>query len=76
VRRRVIEVAFRLDDEIATLAGLLKRYADVPMSLADAGLVRMSEMYSESVVFTLDSDFRRYRKNGRQVIPLIIPDCL
>jgi len=44
------------------------------MSLADACLVRMSEIYSNSVVFTLDSDFRIYRKNKKQMINLIIPD--
>lgn len=44
------------------------------MSLADACLVRMSEIYANSVVFTLDSDFRIYRKNKKQMINLIIPD--
>jgi len=41
------------------------------MSLADACLVRMAELYKDSVVFTFDSDFKIYRKNRRQVIPLI-----
>jgi hypothetical protein len=43
------------------------------MSLADACLVRMSELHSNSYVFTLDSDFNLYRKNGRHVIPSIMP---
>jgi len=46
---------------------------DRPMSLADACLVRMAELYDEAAVLTLDSDFTIYRKNGRQVIPLIAP---
>lgn len=50
------------------------RYANVPISLADASLVRMSEIFSDSPVLTLDGDFRIYRRNGRQAIPLIIPD--
>jgi hypothetical protein len=44
------------------------------MSLADACLVRMSELLDNSVVFTTDSDFHIYRKNGRQKIDLIIPE--
>ena len=54
---------------------LLTRYADVPMSLADACLVRMSEQYSASVVLTCDSDFQRYRRHRRQRIPTIMPDA-
>jgi predicted nucleic acid-binding protein len=47
--------------------------ANVPMSLADACLVRMSERVADGVVFTLDSDFRVYRRHGKQKIPLLIP---
>lgn len=43
------------------------------MSLVDACLVRMAEQHAQSKVFTLDQDFRIYRKHGRQVIPLLIP---
>jgi predicted nucleic acid-binding protein len=64
---------FSLSDEIETIQTLVKKYADVPMSLADACLVRMSELADDSTVFTLDSDFHIYRKNGRQKIDLIIP---
>jgi hypothetical protein len=53
---------------------LMRRYASVPMSLADSCLVRMSEIYPECNVFTLDSDFGIYRRNGRQMIPLITPE--
>ena len=52
---------------------LLRRYADAPMSFADACLVRMAELHEDAVIFTTDSDFRTYRKNGRQAIPLINP---
>jgi uncharacterized protein len=43
------------------------------MSLADACLVRLAELHPKSPVFTLDSDFSIYRKNGRQVIAQISP---
>lgn len=72
--RSIIRVDFALERELSAVSRLMDRYADVPMALADACLVRMSELDSESTVFTLDSDFRRYRRNKRQVIPLIIPD--
>jgi hypothetical protein len=52
----------------------MARYASVPMSLADSCLVRMSEIYPDSRVLTLDSDFRVYRRNGRQMIPMIAPE--
>ena len=51
----------------------MRKYADVPMSLADACLVRMAELNAHSSVLTLDRDFRVYRKHGRQVIPLAMP---
>jgi predicted nucleic acid-binding protein len=44
------------------------------MSLADACLVRMSELHEAASIVTLDGDFRLYRRRGRQAIPLLIPD--
>lgn len=67
---------FRLLREIGGLATLLKKYADVPMSLADACLVRMVELTPDARVMTLDSDFRIYRQHGRRQIPLIVPNAL
>ena len=74
VEKQVLRVAFSLQDQAGQLRALMDRYAQVPMSLADACLVRMSELIDDSVVMTMDSDFRIYRKNGRKVIPLITPD--
>jgi predicted nucleic acid-binding protein len=65
---------FRLADELPAIERLLKRYASVPMSLADACLVRMSEQFAESPILTLDRDFRVYRKHGRTVIPTLMPE--
>lgn len=69
-----IEIPFSLSAEAARIQMLMKKYADVPMDLADACLVRMSETIKNAEVFTLDGDFLIYRKNGRQSIPLIIPN--
>jgi predicted nucleic acid-binding protein len=74
VRRGVLEVAFDLQREATGVARLLRRYASLPMDLADACVVRLSELYSDSSVLTVDSEFRDvYRRNGRQVIPALLP---
>jgi predicted nucleic acid-binding protein len=71
--RQLLVVRFRLDEHHERVAGLVRRYGNVPMSLADACLVRMSEAISGSTVLTLDTDFRIYRQHGRQKIALMIP---
>jgi predicted nucleic acid-binding protein len=53
--------------------GLRAKYDAVPMSLADACLVRMSETLPDPVIITTDSDFKIYRRHGRQSIPCVIP---
>jgi predicted nucleic acid-binding protein len=68
-----IQIGFDLQRHHAAAHALMTRYSSVPMSLADACLVRMSELHTHSRVFTLDSDFRIYRRNKRQPIPLICP---
>lgn len=69
----VVRVSFTLGNHYTAVTTLMRKYQDVPMSLADACLVRMSELHDRSRVFTLDSDFKLYRRNGRQAIPLIYP---
>jgi hypothetical protein len=69
----VLTIPFRLIEQSREVLALLKRYANVPMSLADACLVRLSELFADCVVFTLDGDFRIYRGHGRQKVPLLIP---
>ena len=66
----VISIEFSLANEIEAVEFLLKKYNDVPMSLADACLVRMSEIF-DAPVFTFDIDFRIYRRNRRGIIPLV-----
>ena len=71
--RGFLRIALRLDDEAVAVSRLMARYTSVPMSLADACLVRMAEQHANSVVLTLDSNFKLYRMHGRQVIPTIMP---
>lgn len=73
VQRKLVTPQFQLSQESVRIAEMLKRYANIPMSLADACLVRMAEQHGQSEVMTLDSGFLIYRKNGRQVIPTIMP---
>lgn len=69
-----IQIPFRLDENLEAVDELMKRYQSVPMSLADACLVRMTELYSGSELLTLDSDFSIYRKNRNQEIAIINPN--
>jgi predicted nucleic acid-binding protein len=68
-----LSIGMALTDHRSAILAMVRRYTDVPMSLADACLVRLAELYPQSPVLTLDSDFGIYRKNGRQVIETIRP---
>jgi len=74
VTRGVLRVEFRIDTELLALRTLLAKYGSVPMSLADACLVRMVELQPRAAILTLDSDFRVYRRSGRLNVPVIMPD--
>ena len=69
----VVTIDFRLHTEIDPVRALMHKFATVPMSLADACLVRMSELDAQTTIATVDGDFRVYRRNRRQVIPTIMP---
>lgn len=73
VKDGFVRISFDLAGEIEQVERLMARYANVPMSLADACLVRMSELYPNSVVLTADSDFNIYRRHSRQTIPVLMP---
>ncbi len=74
VEQRLLLVPFRLDEEVGALRRLLRRYRNVPMSLADASLVRLAELYEDSQVLTLDGHFRVYRRFERRPIPVLMPE--
>lgn len=73
IERGLVVPNFDLATQIAAIRQLMKTYRNIPMSLADASLVRMSEIHKDSKVMTLDSDFTVYRKARTKVIPLICP---
>jgi uncharacterized protein len=70
----VIRIGLHFEDERAALRQLMARYRNVPMSLADATLVRLAELNDGSAVFTLDADFRIYRRHRSKIIPVLMPE--
>jgi predicted nucleic acid-binding protein len=74
ISRGLVVPDFSLASEVLTIQHLMKTYRNIPMSLADACLVRMAEIHEKSKVMTLDSDFIVYRKSRRKVIPLLRPE--
>ena len=72
LQRGDLEIGITLGDEAAAVRSLMERYANVPMSLADACLVRLAEMTSLPIC-TLDSDFTIYCAHGRNALALISP---
>jgi hypothetical protein len=73
LRRKIFGLDFDLSAEISNVVELLRRYKNVPMSMADACLVRMSELHTDCLVFTTDTDFNVYRRHGNQIIPALLP---
>jgi predicted nucleic acid-binding protein len=72
IHAREIVLTFDLAQQAASVLTLLNKYADRHMDLADACIVRMTELMRDCRVITLDrADFSVYRRNGRDVIPLI-----
>ena len=68
-------LALNLGDEVSSVRALVQKYKGRPMDLGDACCVRLAELVSGSVVYTVDKkDFMVYRKNGRQPVPCIFPD--
>lgn len=73
LRRRSVVVAFNLATDLDAVLRLMQKYANVPMGLADACLVRMTETFADPVVLTTDTDFGIYRRHSRSVVPCVLP---
>lgn len=67
------QIAFNLDQQIGPVLALLEKYEDQDMDLTDACIVRMSEIYPDCAVFTVDHDFDVYRRFGKDAIPAVYP---
>jgi predicted nucleic acid-binding protein len=73
LRRGAVVPAFDLADQLDRVLSLMQKYTDIPMSLADACLVRMSETLADPLIFTTDADFRIYRRHSRHLVPCVTP---
>jgi predicted nucleic acid-binding protein len=73
LRRGAVVRDFQLGLDSEPILRLMHKYADVPMSFADACLVRMTEMLPDPVLLTTDANFRIYRRHGRQTVPCVMP---
>ena len=73
IERGLIVIDFDLFGEIQIVKKLMSKYANVPMSLADACLIRMTEIEKNSQIITLDQDFNVYRRLDRQQVPVLMP---
>jgi predicted nucleic acid-binding protein len=73
IRRGALVCTFRFADDTHAVLKLLDKYADVPISFADACLVRLTETFNDPVLLTTDTDFHIYRRHGRQTIPCLLP---
>ena len=71
--RGAVVCAYRFADDTDAVLKLLEKYSDVPMSFADACLVRMTETLNNPMLLTTDADFRVYRRHGRKIIPCVLP---
>jgi uncharacterized protein len=74
LRRRALFVSFDVAENLEPVLKLMEKYSDVPMSLADACLVRMTEALADCVVLTTDKDFRVYRRHSRRTVPCVTPE--
>jgi predicted nucleic acid-binding protein len=74
VRRGALLVAFDVQQKVKRLLELQQTYRSLPMSLADACLVRMAEQFPRCRIITTDSHFRIYRRHGRRIIPVVMPE--
>jgi predicted nucleic acid-binding protein len=70
----MLRIAFETAKHQQRLAQLAERYRDRHPDLADLCLIRLSELFPHHPVITVDeADFRIYRRNSRETIPILCP---
>ncbi len=73
LRRQALRSSFSLTENLDAVLALIGKYSRLPMSLADACLVRMTETMPEPIILTTDADFRIYRRHSRMIVPCVLP---
>lgn len=61
-----LEVVDLVPADLPAMLALLRKYADLPLDLADASLVVLAERTGRDTVISLDSDFEVYRLHGKR----------
>ena len=73
LRRGAVVPTYSLGGDVERVLSLMRKYASVPMSVADACLVRMTETLTDPIILSTDKDFHVYRRHSRQVVPCRMP---
>jgi uncharacterized protein len=74
IRRGAVVCDFQVGQGADEVLRLMQKYDHVPMSFADACLVRMTEVLADPILLTTDTDFRIYRRHSRHTVPCVLPD--
>ena len=74
LRRGAVALHFDLAKDLDPVMTLMRKYAGLPMALADACLVRMTETVEDPMILATDADFRIYRRHSRQIVPCRLPE--
>ncbi len=73
LERGLLDLSFSYADHLERVNDLMRTYENIPMSFADACLVRMAEIHRGNRIFTTDDDFRIYRTHGDTPIDVLMP---
>jgi predicted nucleic acid-binding protein len=73
LQRQAVVCQFEIAHHVDDVLKLMKKYSNVPMSFADACLVRMTEVLPNPTILATDSDFHVYRRHGRRAVPCVTP---
>ncbi len=73
IEKGLIKISFNANRHIDEIQKLARRYADRRPDFADLCLIRMSELFQQHPIITVDNDFKIYRRNRRKIIPVLMP---
>ena len=70
-RNGVYDISLGLNEHWEKVEAILRKYADRPISLADACLIRCAEVHEEARILTFDEDFGVYRWGRRKTFQIL-----
>lgn len=72
IERGNFQIPLQLADSAAQIRALMRKYRNIPASLADACLIAMAEEFETGDILTLDSDFLTYRWQKNRPFEILI----